>query len=443
MKRPIGYLLLFALLSTSPAFAQSKPDSALQSEINRIRAVDNHAHVMSVAGADGTEDKEFDAIACGGLEFISPPPLRLRFDNPIYTGAWRELYDYKHGNSMSETHVRELIELKKRVMREQGDNYPSWVLDKLNIETMLANRVAPARGLTAPRFRWVSYGDPLMLPLSTASLRVNPDKRFFYTQEEALLKRDLAALKVNSLPATLDLYLTRVVTPALERRKREGAVAVKFVAAYMRPLEFADVPQSEAAAVYGRYARGGEPQWVAYKKLQDFLFRYIAREAGRLGLVVHIHTGGGCGHFFNLSNANPLLLESVLNDPALRKTNFVLIHGGYPFVKETEFLMEKPNVYADFSAQTFLLTPQALGRVLRDWLEYEPEKVLFGTDASPATPEVSWEESAWMTNKTAREALATALAGMMKDDDITRERASELARMVMRENASKLYGLNR
>jgi predicted TIM-barrel fold metal-dependent hydrolase len=111
-------------------------------------------------------------------------------------------------------------------------------------------------------------------------------------------------------------------------------------------------------------------------------------------------------------------------------------------VKETEFLMEKPNVYADFSAQTFLLTPQALSRVLRDWLEYEPEKILFGTDASPATPEVGWEESAWMTNKTAREALAMALTGMMKDGDITRERAIELARMVMRENAIKLYGLN-
>ncbi|MBA2502347.1 MAG: hypothetical protein H0V27_05650 [Pyrinomonadaceae bacterium] len=66
-----------------------------------------------------------------------------------------------------------------------------------------------------------------------------------------------------------------------------------------------------------------------------------------------------------------------------------------------------------------------------------------GTDASPATPEVSWEESAWMTNKTAREALAIALTGMMQDGDITRERASELARMVMRENSVQLSGERR
>ncbi len=33
---------------------------------------------------------------------------------------------------------------------------------------------------------------------------------------------------------------------------------------------------------------------------------------------------------------------------------------------EAGLLLEKPNVYADFSAQTFLATPKALGRVLRE-----------------------------------------------------------------------------
>ncbi len=443
MRRSTLGLLLLLLLLPSPSRAQEAADPGLLSEINAVRAVDNHAHVMATAGADGRAYEEFDAIACGGLEFVSPPPVRLRIDNPIYTGAWRELYGYRHGEQMDEAHVRELLEAKRRVMSERGEGYPAWVLDRLNIDVMLANRVAPGRGLVAPRFRWVSYGDPLILPLDTAALRVNKDRQFFFKQEEALLKRDLAALKLDGLPRTLEQYLTRVVTPALERRKREGALAVKFVAAYMRPLDFADVPRAEAARVYARWARGGAPPWDEYKKLQDFLFRYVAREAGRLGMPVHIHTGGGCGHFFNLSGANPLLLEPVLNDPALRGTNFVLVHGGYPFVKEAEFLLEKPNVYADFSAQTFLLTPKALSRVLRDWLEYEPEKILFATDASPATPEVSWEESAWMTNRTAREALAIALTGMLRDGDITRARASELARMVLRENAFRLYGLSR
>jgi predicted TIM-barrel fold metal-dependent hydrolase len=98
-------------------------------------------------------------------------------------------------------------------------------------------------------------------------------------------------------------------------------------------------------------------------------------------------------------------------------------------------------VYADFSAQTFLLYPRALSEVLRNWLENYPEKVLFGTDAFALTPEVGWEEGGWLAVITARQALALALTGMMNDGEITRERAIELARMVMRDNAIKLYGL--
>jgi predicted TIM-barrel fold metal-dependent hydrolase len=157
---------------------------------------------------------------------------------------------------------------------------------------------------------------------------------------------------------------------------------------------------------------------------------------------VHIHSIDGAGSFYKQSGSNPLLLESAFNDPSLRKTNFVIVHGGYPFTKQTASLMSKSNVYADFSAQTFLLYPRALSEVLRNWLENYPEKVLFGTDAFAFTPEVGWEEGGWLAITTARQALALALTGMMNDGEISRERAVELARMVMRENAVRLYNLN-
>src|SRR2546430_4289977 len=44
-------------------------------------------------------------------------------------------------------------------------------------------------------------------------------------------------------------------------------------------------------------------------------------------------------------------------------------------------LLSKPNVYADFSAQTFFTYPRELSEILRNWLEAYPDKVLFGTDA--------------------------------------------------------------
>ena len=52
-----------------------------------------------------------------------------------------------------------------------------------------------------------------------------------------------------------------------------------------------------------------------------------------------------------------------------------------------------------------------------------------------------WEEQEVMAAGKARRALALALTGMIRDGEISRERALELARRVMRENAIRLYGL--
>jgi predicted TIM-barrel fold metal-dependent hydrolase len=443
MKRIAAALAcLLALASSGFAprhAAQEGVDRSLADEIFKIRAIDHHAHPLR-ATREGEEDREFDALIPDTLE-PSPLPVRLRPDNPEFVGAWRDFWGYRH-DDMGAEHLREVVEARRRAARERGDSYPAWVLDRLNIEVMFANRVAMGRGLTPERFRWVAFDDALMLPLSSAGVRLtNPDYAAFYPGEDALLRRYLSDLKMAAVPATLQEYTARVVTPTLEAQKRAGAVGVKFEAAYLRPLDFADAGEGEAARVYSRYARGGAPSAAEYKPLQDYLFRYVAREAGRLGLAVHIHTGAGVGGYFGVGGSNPALLEAAFNDPALRKTNFVLIHGGWPFADQTAALLLKPNVYADFSAQTFLRTPRALASTLRGWLETVPEKVMFGTDAFVLTPEVGWEEVGWLSNKTAREALALALTGMVRDGEVTRERASELARMVMRENAARLYGI--
>jgi predicted TIM-barrel fold metal-dependent hydrolase len=433
-------LLLVLILIGIQTAAQTTVDRELAAAISKIRAIDNHAHPLRYVPAGEKADDEFDALPLDAIGPI-PLPVRLNPTNTEFITAWRELYGYKH-DDMSDAHVRELLQIKQSVAREQGQEFPSWALDQLGIETMFANRVAMGQGLTSPRFRWVSFVDALIFPLSNeAAKRSNPDYRGFYPGEERLLKRYLASAGLRALPPALDAYLAKVVTATLEAQKREGALAVKFEAAYLRKLDFDEADGAAARRVYARYVRGGEPSAAEYKTLQDFLFRYVAHEAGRLGLAVHIHAIDGAGAYYKQSGSNPLLLESVFNDPSLRKTNFVIIHGGYPFTKETAGLMSKPNVYADFSAQTFLIYPRELSEVLRNWLEAYPDKILFGTDAFSFGPEVDWPEVAWLSNQTARQALGLALTGMMDDHEITRAQAIELAQMVLRENAIKLYGL--
>ena len=176
------------------------------------------------------------------------------------------------------------------------------------------------------------------------------------------------------LPATLAEYVARVVTPTLERHKQGGAVAEKFEAAYLRSLAFDAVDAAQADRVY----RQKTPSAADYKLLQDYLFRTIAAECGRLGMAVHLHTMAGAGSYFDVAGANPLNLEPVLDDPSLRKTNFVMVHGGWPFTREINALLQKPNAYLDFSAQSLLLSPATLAGIMREWLEHQPEKVMFG-----------------------------------------------------------------
>jgi uncharacterized protein len=428
-------LSIFAVI----AVAQVSPDPQILAEINRIQAVDNHTHVIKVVGP-GEKDNDFDALPCDPLE-ASETPFMASPQNPKFLEAWQTLYGYKY-NDREPGRVHELLAAKQQIQQQQGDNYPEWVLDKLNIQYMLANRVAMGRGLNPHRFLWVPFDDALMLPLDNTSVADNPDRKFFYQRESGLLKKYMSEAGVTALPGTLDQYVTKVTTPTLERQRRAGAVAVKFEAAYLRSLDFGESRTDEAARVYARYAKGGVPSKAENLEVQNALFRAIAREAGRLGMPVHIHTGTGCGGYFDLMGSNPGLLNSILSDASLRKTTFVLIHGGSgPYTKVASFLLGKPNVYADFSEQDALISTRALAAVLRNWLEAFPEKVMFGTDLSPGSPEIGWEETGYSNAKTGREGLALALTEMVNEGEISKDRAVEIARMVMRRTALKLYGL--
>lgn len=417
------------LLAAGQVAAQLPTDPQLASEIAKIKAIDNHAHpVRPTWGSD--KDSDYDALPVESMDPYTEP-VRTRDGSGLALQASRALFgpatDYKAR--------------RRQLMEEKREGYANWVLDQLGIETMLANRVAMGPGLAAPRFLWVPFEDALMYPLNNAALAAkNSDRKSFFTDEDRLLKRYLKESGLSAPPETLDLYLQKVVTPTLERHKRGGAVAVKFEAAYLRPLDFADVPRSEAARIYSG-ARAQPITDAAYKQLQDFLLRYIAAECGRLDLAVHFHAAAGAGGYFQIAGANPLLLEPLFNDPKLRGVNFAMLHGGWPFTREIAALLSKPNAYADFSQQTFFDYPRPVSQVIREWLEVAPEKVLFATDAYPFSDEMSWEEAGWVAATTGRQALGLALTEMMHDGEVSRERALELARMILRDNARKLYKL--
>src|SRR5262249_29429908 len=155
--------------------------------------------------------------------------------------------------------------------------YPAWVLDQMGVEVMLANRVAMGASIQPPRFRWVPYADALIFPLDNAQLAAkNPDRKAFFALEDKLRARYLGEVGLQAMPATLSEYVTRVLTPTLERHKQGGALAEKFEAAYLRSLAFDAADAAQADRVY----RQKTPTVADYKLLQDYLFRTLAAECG-------------------------------------------------------------------------------------------------------------------------------------------------------------------
>ena len=433
---------LILLATPLPAWAQAPVDSALARYIGGIHAIDNHAHPMRPVPPGAPPDTEFDALPLDGVPPF-PIPWRLTPEAPVWRRAARALYGAQAGDSGAAGRSARRA-ARERAMAEHGERFPAWALDRAGIELMLANRIAAGPGLAPPRFRWVPFDDPLVFPVDTKDEAARtPDTRSLYPRETALLHRYVRDLGLEAVPPTLAAYVATVVVPTLRRQRQQGAVAIKFEIAYLRPLDFGDPDSSAASDVYARYAGAGTPTHPEYKTLTDYLFRVVAREAGRLGLAVHLHVLETFGGFYEAQGATPGKLEPVFNDSTLRGTNFVIIHGGWPAVAETEAMLSKPNVYTDISMIDQMLGAAELATVLRAWLTRWPDKVLFGTDAFEGGPDQGWEEGAYVAAATARRALGIALTGMLRDGEIDAARARALARIVLRDNAIALYHLNR
>jgi len=312
--RNVGWLLSWALMSTV-ASAQETADEELLTFINAIRVVDNHTHALPALNPSAPAAAPADPLG------TSPPSfsVRQRETNPEWIASWRALYGYRHRDVTAE-HVRQAFSAKQKLMREKGADYPGWILDQAGVDIAFVNARALGLGQTNHRFRWVPYADGFLFPFPTAEFPGNPQPR-------------RVEVGLDKAPPAWADYLASV-SDRLKQWQGSGAVAVKFTVAYFRSLDFLPVAEADAKSTYERYLQvgGGKPRdyrTAEYKGLQDFLFRHVVREAGRLGLPVHIHTGEGGGPVFGVAGSNPLLVESVLNDFSITpQPTFVLVHGG-------------------------------------------------------------------------------------------------------------------
>jgi predicted TIM-barrel fold metal-dependent hydrolase len=365
--------------------------------------------------------------------------LRLRDTNPEFVAAAKALFGYPF-DDFSPAHAKWLIDKKKAAEAAGGTAYWNSILDKMNIEICLANRVALAPYLDPKRFHWVFFVDSFLFPFDNHDQTgKNGDMAVYVPLQEKVLQRYMKQENVASLPADLAGYES-FVRQALADNQKKGGVAIKFEAAYFRTLFFRDPPREKAEAIYAKYRAGGVPSEEDYRTFQDYIFRVLIDQAGKLKLSVHFHSAVGIGDYFSLRNGNPLNLENVLRDPRYSSVKFVLIHGGYPYTLDMIWLTAAKNVYTDSSLMGYYVYPSELKNILKQWISLYPEKIMFGSDAFPFNDAVGAEETFWLAQRSARTAIAAALAELVSEGAFTEDKALELARLYLHDNAAKLYG---
>ena len=432
----VSAISLFA--GAAGAFAQARPFSGpdlqevyrrLLAEVDRIPIFDHHAH------PGFADDPDVDAMA-------APPgssAFRERNSNPELIAAARALFQYPY-QDLSPEHARWLVQKRADLKRQYpGTAYFDMILDKLNIEQSVANRAMMADYLDPQRFVWVFFADSWMWPFDNRQMRArNTDQEVYLPLQEKMLHRWMRQEGVASLPVDFADYLS-LVSRTLEDNKKKGAIAVKFEVAYFRTTRFSDPSREQAEAVYKRHIGGGQPTAEEYKTFQDYIFRYLVAEGGRLQLPVHIHSAVGIGDYFSLSESGIMNLENILRDPRYSATTFVMIHGGYPFEREAIWLAARKNVYMDSSYQELATYPAEFKNALKQWLETFPDKITFGTDCFPYNETLGAEESYWLGVQSGRTALAAALAEMVSEGVVDERKALDMAHAFLHDTAVSLY----
>lgn len=369
-----------------------------------------------------------------GRPYWPIPEERIAVFDVFEPAALREIYGYEK-NGVTEADIPELERLSEE-MWDQGEKEAfSRILDLCGIERVFANTGRPLGSVDSKRVLWVPFVDAFLYPLEPSEISsIDPGlkkalMRYHSTNKELAQEKGIQIQGLASHLALIDRILGKY--------KKEKAVALKVASAYIRTLWFDPVDEEDASAIFEKGLDGKLTSWTEYKKVQDFIARWIFLKAAELDLPVHVHTGFGATATLKNLDSNPLNLESVCSDMRFKDTRFVMLHTGYPFSDKIKPLLEKRNVFVEFSAVNWMVFDDELADILFDWLSYPgaSEKIMFGSDAGAPV-------FFWIAAENSRRALYIALSRLIDLNRIGEDKAVLIAKKIMRDNAIRVHNLD-
>jgi hypothetical protein len=406
----------------------------LKKEIDNIKIIDNHCHVMDPfywKDAVGTPPPFPPHIH--GLDIPTSETHLSKTKKLIY--MFQTLYGFPY-STITEENKKELQAMYDKTKDREAEVYHK-VMDLAGIE--MAFLMAFSRPILPPsadpkRFRHVGFTDGFIIPLDNTELKKPLKKSELFVSLAETYAQNMKK-ELNWYPSSFDDYL-KFLSAVIEKLHEQGAVAFKANSGYWRNLDFEWVSEEEARSVFESQDIGPE----RYKRLQDYLQKFIFIKCGELGLPFHMHSGAGGQEGFMRGN-DPSLLDKILWHPELMNTKVIILHGGFPYCREAGYMCasfgQRPRpLYLDTSIMWMdHPTPGAssVKHILREWLEIGlSSRLIYGSDATSPF-------KLWMSAMNFRDDLYIVLKDMVYDGLITEGQAVSMAYKILRGNAETIY----
>lgn len=386
-------------------------------DLDDCPVIDHHCHPFPASSATVSPLELAGQFALAGAavtntitEFLSPPEIDALLRRDLHTSVVLDLATRDLARFLGCEQRWEAV-VDARNARAQAD-YGAFV-GALVADAAIAGLIVED-GPSNPRIPIEEFASRSPVPLTRIARLENH-------QRDLLSERDLGFDE-----------LRRRYRDALEADVAAGAVGFKSLIAYRTGLDV-DPGVSEGDARRAFEARHLNPP-ARLKPLRDLLFAEAAAFAREHDLWLHVHTGIGDVDIV-YERSQPSHLFPFLKDARYQRTKTVLIHGGYPFVREAASMAAVlPNVFLDVSVPT-LFALSGLRQSLREALEICPvARILYGSDGS-------MPETYWLAARRTRIALGDVLGELVDDGFVSEARAHEYGRLILGGNAQNLYAI--
>ena len=215
----------------------------------------------------------------------------------------------------------------------------------------------------------------------------------------------------------------------------EKPTTFKTVIGYITGLDVTDPSFEEAEIAYYRYCQDAS-DFANEKVLRDFMLQDSMKLCIKYNLPLQIHTGSGNTPFCRLTRMNPLLLHDFLADEENRKVTTIILHCGYPFLRQAAYIASHfTQAYVDVSQMVYHAGLAAeVG--IKELLEVCPfTKLLYASDGGGIP------EHTWYTAKYFKQALSRTMTYYVELGVFSPEVAKEYAALILSENAKRIYRL--